>query len=93
LSIKSNSANYLENYSITTDREEELFFSHVKCLVKKKLLMQIRDKKTMAIDTIFPIILILIGLWLATLSIYHDGAPRTVCPEAIYPPTTIYYNE
>ena len=47
----------------------------------------------MAIDTIFPIILILIGLWLATLSIYHDGAPRTVSPEAIYPPTTMYYNQ
>jgi len=38
LSMKS-AGNALENYSITTDREEELFFSHVKCLVKKKLLM------------------------------------------------------
>lgn len=62
-------------------------------LVRKKILMQIRDKKTLGIDTVFPIVLIILGLWLATLAIFKDGAPRTVSPPALYPETTIYYNE
>lgn len=46
--------------------------------------MQIRDKKTLTIDTIFPIILILAGLALATISIFKNGVPREMSPY-IYP--------
>lgn len=52
--------------------------------MKKKFLMQIRDKKTLTIDTIFPIILILAGLALATISIFKNGVPREMSPY-IYP--------
>jgi len=42
--------------------------------------MQIRDKKTLGIDTIFPIVLIIVGLALATVSIFKDGVPRLMSP-------------
>lgn len=55
--------------------------------------MQIRDRRTLGIDTVFPVTLIILGLWLATLALFKDGAPRTMSPELIYPPTnTLYYN-
>lgn len=36
--------------------------------------------KTLGIDTIFPIILILVGLALATVAIFKDGVARTMNP-------------
>lgn len=55
--------------------------------------MQIRDKRTLGIDTLFPIALIIMGLWLATLAIFKDGVPRTMRADYIYPPVnTLYYN-
>ena len=55
--------------------------------------MQIRDKKTLTIDTIFPIILILAGLALATIKIFKDGVPREMSPY-IYPEESLqqFYN-
>lgn len=41
----------------------------------------------------FPVTLIILGLWLATLALFKDGVPRTMSPEFLYPPTnTLYYN-
>ena len=55
--------------------------------------MQIRDKKTLAVDTVFPILLVIIGLALATISIFKDGASRPMYPPAIYPtPIELMYN-
>lgn len=56
--------------------------------------MQIRDKKTLSIDTIFPIILILVGLALATISIFKDGTPRELSPY-IFPESSLQllYNQ
>lgn len=56
--------------------------------------MQIRDKKTLSIDTIFPIMLILVGLALATISIFKDGVPRDMSPY-IYPVESLqqFYNQ
>jgi hypothetical protein len=42
--------------------------------------MQIRDKKTLGIDTIFPLILILVGLWLATIAVIKNETPRLMTP-------------
>jgi len=54
--------------------------------------MQIRDKKTLAVDTIFPILLVIIGLALATVAIFKEGAPRVMSP-FIYPtPIELMYN-
>jgi len=51
-----------------------------KAMVRKKLLMQIRDKKTLGVDTLFPIILIIIGLALATIVIFKNGVARDMLP-------------
>jgi hypothetical protein len=42
--------------------------------------MQIRDKKTLGIDTIFPLILIVVGLWLATIAVIKDETSRLMTP-------------
>lgn len=53
--------------------------------------MQVRDRKTLAIDTILPIILIVFGLMLATIAIFEPGSARTMTPYQ-YPTNSIYYN-
>ena len=42
--------------------------------------MQVRDMKTLGIDTVFPILLIIIGLALATITIFKDGVARDMSP-------------
>lgn len=42
--------------------------------------MQRRDKKTLAIDTLFPVFLIIVGLALSTISFFKEGAPRIMSP-------------
>ena len=74
----------LEKYTITEDAETNVFFLHFWFIMKKRFLMQIRDSKTLTVDTIFPIILILVGLALSTISIFKDGVPREMTPY-IYP--------
>jgi len=61
-----------------------VFFLHFWALFKKKILMQVRDRKTLGIDTIFPILLIIIGLALATINFIKDGPAREMTP-FIYP--------
>jgi hypothetical protein len=48
--------------------------------MRKKILMQIRDKKTLGIDLIFPIILIFAGLALSTFSIIREGLSKEMTP-------------
>lgn len=42
--------------------------------------MQRRDTKTLAIDTIFPVILIIVGLFLSTISFFKEGVAREMSP-------------
>lgn len=42
--------------------------------------MQRRDTKTLAIDTIFPVILIVVGLALSTVSFFKEGVAREMTP-------------
>lgn len=65
----------LEEYSNAEDSELS-FFDHTKAILRKKILVQIRDKKTLGIDTIFPVVLIIVGLGLATIKTFENGAPR-----------------
>lgn len=53
--------------------------------------MQIRDKKTLGIDTIFPLILIVVGLWLATIAVIKNETSRLMTP-ALLPNNTFFYN-
>jgi hypothetical protein len=62
--------------------------------MKKKVLMQIRDKKTLGIDTVFPILLIIAGLALSTVSVIKDGKERPMSPTQVYPtPLTVLSNK
>ena len=60
---------------------------HLKALTRKKLLMQVRDMKTLGIDTLFPIFLIIVGISLATIVIFKNGVRREMSP-SIYVPAT-----
>ena len=53
--------------------------------------MQVRDSKTLGIDTIFPLILIVVGLWLATIVVIKDETSREMKP-SLLPFNTFYYN-
>ena len=63
----------LEEYTITDSAETNVFFSHTMTVMKKKVLMQVRDKKTLGIDTVFPILLIVAGLALSTVAVIKNG--------------------
>ena len=83
----------LDNYSITDQIGNGSFFLHTKMIIKKKLLMQVRDIKTLSIDLLFPIILILVGLVLATTEFFTQGGERTLNPMDIYPmPQNLFEN-
>lgn len=82
----------LEEYSNAEDSELS-FVDHTKAILRKKILVQIRDKKTLGIDTVFPVVLIIVGLALATIKTFQDGQARTMS-SAIYPmPNAVYYNK
>lgn len=57
--------------------------------------MQLRDQKTLLIDVLFPIILIIAGLALATIAIFTQGPTRDLSMNALYPDieNTFYFNE
>jgi len=57
-------------------------------LIKKRLLMQIRDQKALFIDLIFPLLLIIVGIILATTSFYTQGGVREL--DAFAYPTPLY---
>ena len=58
----------LEDYSIAEDSESS-FFDHMFSILRKKILVQIRDAKTLGIDTLFPCVLIIVGLALSTITV------------------------
>ena len=53
--------------------------------------MQVRDSKTLGIYAIFPFILIVAGLWLATISAIKDETSREMKP-SLLPFNTFYFN-
>jgi hypothetical protein len=60
-------------------------------VMRKKMLMQVRDKKTLGIDTIFPILLIIAGLALSTVAVIKNGKARSMSP-AIFPAPVSFSN-
>ena len=75
----------LEEYTITDSAETSVFFDHTMTVMKKKILVQVREKKTLGIDTVFPVLLIVAGLALSTVADIKDGQTRTMNPATIYP--------
>lgn len=60
--------------------------------MRKKLLMQFRDRRTLFVDLFFPNLLIIAGLWLSTISFFKDGPVRSLEPYDLYEPSFIFYN-
>jgi len=84
----------LEEYTITDSAETNVFFDHTMTVMKKKVLVQVRDKKTLGIDTVFPVLLIMAGLALSTVAVIKDGQARSMNPATIYPaPVSIINNK
>ncbi|TNV87329.1 hypothetical protein FGO68_gene5519 [Halteria grandinella] len=85
----------LENYSISDDHEEgffNVFFLNLRALIKKKLLLQIRDPRTLIIEVVFPIAFIFLGLGLASVKVIREGIPRPL-DISNFPQQSLYYNE
>ena len=61
-------------------------------LLKKKLLLQVRDPRTLIIEIFFPIIFIFVGLALANVKVFKDGIPRLLSPSLFPQPSHLYYN-
>jgi hypothetical protein len=56
------------------------------------LLLSIREPRTLVIEIIFPIVLIVAGLALATVKIFFDGSPRIMSPSIFPEPSHLIYN-
>lgn len=62
--------------------------------MRKKILMQVRDTKTLVVDTIFPVTLIIFGMYLATVAVLKSGQSRAMSVAEIYPaPINFLYNK
>jgi len=84
----------IENYTIVEQQEQgqfNVFWIQFNALLKKKILMQLRDLRTMVIEVFFPIILIVCGLALTTLLIQTDSDSRALSPE-LFGLTYLMYN-
>ena len=68
-----------------------MFKLHFIGLTKKKLLMQLRDSKSLFVEGFFPLLLIAAGLALSKLQIFFTGPSRFETP-ALFPSNTIVYN-
>jgi len=85
----------LDNYSIVEQHEQgytKNFLLSLSALLKKKLLVQIRDPRTLAIEMVFPIIFIFAGLALATIRPIKPGVARVLTPTMMPTPSHLVYN-
>ena len=62
-------------------------------MMRKKVLMLFRDKKTLAVDLILPNLFIILGFWLSTIDFFKDGQPVDLNPTLRYHMDTLWYNE
>jgi hypothetical protein len=61
-------------------------------MMKKKVLMLFRDKKTLAVDLILPNLFIILGFWLSTIDLFRDGPALNLNPNLRYEMDTLWYN-
>jgi|LauGreDrversion4_2_1035121.scaffolds.fasta_scaffold1889543_1 hypothetical protein len=53
-------------------------------MMRKKVLMLFRDKKTLAVDLILPNLFIILGFWLSTIEFFKDGPSVDLNPSLRY---------
>lgn len=75
----------LDEYSITDSHETNVFFLHFSAIIRKRILMQIRDQKILVVEVLFPVLMIILGMYLATIEILSSGGPLILNVPNIYP--------
>jgi hypothetical protein len=69
-----------------------MFPLHFWVLLKKRILMQIRDRKTLTIDLVFPLLLIIVGIFLTQVSFFSETGERQMTPFLYPEPLNIWKN-
>ena len=67
----------LTAYSISNDHRRN-FCTHFLALVKKKLLVMVRDPKSFLMDFFFPMSLIYFGLYVSTIDLISQDYPKRI---------------
>jgi hypothetical protein len=73
-------------FDLRRDSVSNIFWLHLGALLRKDILIQIRDGKNLFVGIIFPVILIFCGLALATVNVIKDGKLTPLSLD-IYPNT------
>ena len=74
----------LTEYSIANDHRRN-FLTHFTVLVKKRILVMIKDPKSFLMDFFFPIALIYFGLYFSTIDIVSTNYPKRALSPYDYP--------
>jgi hypothetical protein len=64
----------LTDYSVSNDNQRS-FFNELFGLIKKKLLVLVRDLKSCILDIMLPVVIIIGGLYISTLQLIPSGHP------------------
>lgn len=64
----------LSNYSVAEDNHKS-FARELRVLIKKKILVQVRDTRSCLMDLILPCLMIILGVWASQLEVIPEGHP------------------
>ena len=68
----------MESVVIERDEHSTNFFRHTKAILLKRIRITYRDLKTMAFEFIFPVLIILLSMFLMRISFIKDSPEQTV---------------
>ena len=68
----------MENIVIERDETSSNFFRHTKAILLKRIRVTYRDLKTMAFEFIFPVVIILLSMFLMQISFIKDSPEQTM---------------
>ena len=96
LSLSNSQENKIEKaYSISKEQISgywSVFFLHFFALLLKKLILSKRNIKGLLVDLLVPILLIIIGVGLSTISFYRNSAQRPLSPTLFPNPQRVMFN-
>ena len=75
------------------DYHERNFVTQVLALSRKKMLVMTRDRRSFLMDTLFPSLLMALGLYLTTVELLSEDYPtRALVPAGFPTPQPLIYN-
>lgn len=81
----------VDEYSIAENSVENVFWLHFGALVTKRFLVSFRQLKTSLIEILIPIILIIVGLALASIDFFTDSIVADISPTVFPTPNKFNY--